>query len=256
MAIPLLFLGMSALAATSLNLTTAGAYGQIGSALFSANTGKAGTGTLQPFYRLSQQGNNTTAEGYNASARPVMGDVNTSPTFTKDLLAGGLTTVFTNGIAYYQFWLDINQNNNDPLLSLDTVEVWLSSSPISPANTLAALASQATKVFDLDSVANGGSGNEILLNYDLNPGSGYADMIMLLPKSLFPNPAQYLTLVSKFGFKGGDYEENDGFEEWSTYSSGSYVSVGDRVWSTRVRLKRLGGLVSRCKCGGYNEGEV
>ncbi len=25
---------------------------------------------------------------------------------------------------------------------------------------------------------------------------------------------------------------------------------------TRVRLKRLGGLVSRCKCGGYNEGEV
>jgi hypothetical protein len=229
--------GALQLPAVSVDLTVTpappGGSGYIGPVWFSWNRYNAGTGLLEPFYRLSQTGNNTTCEGYNASARPVMPDVNTSGTWTKDVPLRNILTTNINGIQFYQLALDINQHNSDPFLSLDKVQLFLSDAPIDPANTYAALTSQATMVYDMDDPQWTGEDNEVLLNFNLSPGSGYADMIMLVPADILgANGNRYLTLYSHFGGKGGIYAENDGFEEWSTFGAPLKIvgALGDTVW--------------------------
>jgi hypothetical protein len=65
----------------------------------------------------------------------------------------------------------------------------------------------------------GGIANGVLLNYDLNPGSGAGDMFFDVPTSLFAGVSgQYVLLYSQFGTPPGTYRSNDGFEEWAVIS--------------------------------------
>jgi hypothetical protein len=59
--------------------------------------------------------------------------------------------------------------------------------------------------------------NTILLDFSLKNGSGSRDMTMLVPDSLFVGGSNSVVLYSHFGggsFKGINFGDNDGFEEW------------------------------------------
>jgi len=198
--------------ATSLDLT-AGGSGSLNTAFFTTTEIQStGSGVIDPFVRIQGHGS---IEGYNATARPLMPNVKTSPTFTHDLRLSDITQVVNptgaNPGVYYEFLLDINQSHAKSLLSLDKLVLYTSSTALPSADQLSDLTGGATERFNL------GFGNEILLNYALNSGSGSGDLFAYIPVESFTGASSgdYLYLYSMFGGKGGDYAENGGFEEWA-----------------------------------------
>jgi hypothetical protein len=180
-----------------------------------------GTGVIQPFSRL--QGNGT-AEGYNSDSASLMPDEKAG-TWTHDLKLSTMGTVTMGGAQYYEFLLDINQTGTVPsYLSLDQIGIYQRSSALSPANTLSALTGSSTLVYSLDA---SNPNNEILLDYNKNSGSGSGDMFAYIPASVFNSAnGDFVYLYSHFGGKGGDYAENDGFEEWAV-RQGTSTQVPD-----------------------------
>src|SRR5438094_6872178 len=77
----------------------------------------AGSGVIDSFVRI--QTNNVIESGYNTDGRPLQFDENNSPTFTRSLTTSSVPIVNINGTNYRQFMLDINQQNSNPLLSLN-----------------------------------------------------------------------------------------------------------------------------------------
>ena len=204
------FLAAAPAWAIELDLTTAGSSGSINSALFEQiNPSATGTGLISSFVRIS--GNTDTVQGYNTSFRPLQYDENTSPTFTHDLLLGDVPIVNIGGTNYRQFMLDINQTGTAPLISLDSLQVFLSGSA-EGTNYATGL---GTKIYDLDVASD----NWIKLNYNLNTGSGSGDMFAYIPNSLFTG-GQYVYLYSQFGLH---YANNDGFEEWAVLKGTTQV---------------------------------
>lgn len=210
-----LAIGLSALAsipahATSLDLTAGGSGTINGGFFITSNEASTGTGVIDSFVRVQDNG---VADGYNADARPVMADVNTSPTFTHDLTLSAVPVVVNPGTkigSYYEFLLDINQTAANPLLSLDKIDIYTRSTALSSASLLSDLTGSSTLRYSLDT----GVDSEILLNYSLNNGSGSGDLFMYIPTSFFGPTTDFVYLYSMFGSKAG-YTENDGFEEWA-----------------------------------------
>ena len=166
-------------------------------------TQPTGSGVIDPFVRIST--NHPVEAGYNTDARPLNNaanfdtQVNTSPTFTRDLLLTAVPTVTIGGVQYRQFLLDINQTNNNPLLSLDNVKIFLSNTAgalavLNPATTNVGTG-LGTLIYNLD----GNKDNGILLNYTLNSGSGQGDMFLDVPNSLFVGGFTNVYLWSQFG---------------------------------------------------------
>lgn len=217
-------LGAPALAsATTLDFTAAvcgtatGCEGTLNGGFYeTSNIASTGSGVIDSFVRLST--NNTTEQGYNTDARPLQYDENSSPTFTRDLPLANVPIVVNPGPgavgSYYEFGLDINQNNANPLLSLDLVQVFTSNSatlnnyqPGFTTSCVAGTLTGATQVY------SSGCGNNVLLNYAFESGSGSGDMFLYLPTSLFTS-GSFVYLYSHFGAAGTAYNNNDGFEEW------------------------------------------
>jgi hypothetical protein len=192
-----------------------------------------GSGVIDSFVRIST--NNETESGYNTSARPLNFDENSSPTFTHDILLAGTEVTNVGGTDYYVFRLDINQTGSAPLISLDEVQIFTSSTASQSVNSFdgsGVLEISGNLVYRLDA----GADNEVVLNYNINGGSGQGDMKLLVPVALFggdPN-STYVYLYSAFGAMGdsciGNYFDatgqnadspitsscanNDGYEEW------------------------------------------
>lgn len=170
----------------------------------------AGSGVIDPFVRLSS--NDPVIDGYNADARPVMPDVNTSPSFTRDILLSEVPLLALNGMLYYEFGLDINQTAANPLLSVDKLQLYTSPTALASAAALANLTGGATLRYDLDSDLD----SQIFLDFSISgSGSGAADMFAYIPQSSFGGVggSEFVYLYSMFGSIPG-YENNDGFEEW------------------------------------------
>ncbi|MBK0400438.1 hypothetical protein H0I76_14650, partial [Limibaculum sp. M0105] len=256
---------------TYFDLTTraGGDEATIDGALFrtQASEGSSGTGLIQAFVRVQSDG---TEEGYNTSERPLAYDENSSPSFTKSLLLNQVPIVEIDGIEYYEFRLDINQTNNDPLLSLDELKVYTSTTGDEEGLiTGTDFTDDTTLVWDLDDQDLDGTDDTdhtILLDYSLQAGSGKSDMFFYVPVDDFGGvdpDSTYVVLYSKFGETGflsdgpdgivpdaleGDYDTNDGFEEWSVSKEleGPYVfgykwedTDGDGTWD--VGESGLGG---------------
>jgi hypothetical protein len=223
-----LLAGTSLAVASDLDLTTAGASGSFGVGKFvQTDPQSTGTGVIDPFVRLQ---NNGEERGFNTDHSPLNGELGDikAGAWTHSLLVSDLSLVIHEGELSARFLLDINQNNSNPLLSLDELQVYTAGS--------GSLSTHAA-VFASNLVYDMGAGNRILLNYDLNPGSGAGDMFFYLPYSLFAGlETQYLYLYSKFGASGGDYETNDGFEEWAQIHEP--VGVEEQSWSTVKGLFR------------------
>ncbi|HZL84070.1 MAG TPA: hypothetical protein VFD07_01700 [Candidatus Krumholzibacteria bacterium] len=224
-----LLVGANAAGATDLDLTTAGASGFIGAALFlQSDPQPAGTGVIDPFVRMST--NSDSEQGFNTDHSPLDGDlVDVKPgLWTHSLLVGALQPVLLDGVLYMRFLLDINQTSANPLLSLDELRIYTSADPALSSN--AALFAE-NLVYDM------GAGNRVLLDYSLNSGSGSGDMFLYVPAAAFDGlDNQYLYLYSKFGASGGDYATNDGYEEWAHIMS--TVSVENQSWSAVKELYR------------------
>ena len=200
--------------AATIDLTLANATATINGAIYTnTNTGSTGTGVIQSFVRVQDNG---VADGYNATVRPVMPDVNTSPSFTHDLLLSAVGEVVRGGLTYYEFLLDINQTSANPLLSLDQLQIYTRATALTSADELSDLTGAGSTLrYNMDA----GTDNEVLLNYNLNSGSGSGDLFLYVLKSAFGSEAEYVYLYSMFGNKGGAYAENDGFEEWAVRDS-------------------------------------
>lgn len=206
-----------------LDLRTAGASGTINGAFFSnIDLRSTGSGVIDSFVRM--QSNSTYQEGYNASARPVMPDVNTSGTFTHDIKLSNVGVVLNpTGAApgsYYEFLLDVNQQASNPYLTLYSLRFYTNPNALTMAATLADLTGAAgtTLRWNLDGGSEGDS--RIQLNYIFGSGSGSGDLYVYVPVSAFGSTTDYLYLYSAFGVEpsgtGTYFETNDGYEEWTT----------------------------------------
>jgi hypothetical protein len=210
-------IGGSAIAGTTVDLTTAGASGTIGIATFQQiDPQSTGTGILDPFLRLQANGSEA---GYNTSVSGAVFDDKTG-IWTHDLLLSTLKTVNNGGVPSYQFLLDINQTAANNLLTLNQLQIFQSGVANRNDGTVSATTGYltglagATTVYDMNPTA-GTDGNVVKLNYSLNPGSGAGDMFLYIPVSAFGAGA-YVTLYSQFGNPPvGGIASNDGFEEWA-----------------------------------------
>jgi hypothetical protein len=194
--------------ATTVDLTTAGASGIIGDAFFvQISDQSTGTGVIDPFVRIQSNG---TESGFNTDIRPLTGDladVNSSAQYTHSIKVNEFAVRDYNGTAVLRFLLDINQTNNNPLLSLDEMMVFTAGR--GDIGSLSDLMSEGTLAYNMDA----GVDSHVLLDYSLNPGSGGGDMFAYLKASLFAGKGdQYLYLYSRFGDTNAS---NDGFEEWA-----------------------------------------
>ncbi len=190
--------------ALMVDLTTLGADGSIGDAYFvQVDHQSTGTGVIDPFVRLQA---NRQEHGVNSDGPYTMDEKQGA--WTHSIRVSDFGSVDLEGVPSVRFLLDINQTNYSPLLAMDLFRVYVA--PSADYNTLALLDANATLLYDM------GVGNNVLLNYDLEAGSGAGDMLAYLPHSLFsPHQDKWLYLYSGFGFSGGDYDSNDGFEEWA-----------------------------------------
>src|SRR6478672_6721714 len=187
-----------------------------GGALFTTvDQQSTGTGVISSFVRVS--GNTEIVDGHNTSGRPLLNDENNSPTFTHDLQLANVPTQTFGGIIYYEFLLDINQEKNDPGLTLDKLQICTSATG---GQTIADTC-PGSLVYNLDA----GADRAVALDYSLNSGSGSGDLLVYIPQSLLGTTGStYVYLYSLFGSNStgfskagyaGGFGNNDGFEEWA-----------------------------------------
>jgi hypothetical protein len=195
-------------AVATLDLSTAGSSGYVNGAYFELETDQGtGSGTLNSFVRI--QTNKDMEQGYNTDWRPLEFNENNSGTFTRSLDLSLVPVVTKSGTQYREFVLDLNEDSGRPgqeLLSLDELQIFQGSAP--DLHNFAG-GGLGTPIFDMEN----GAGNWVLLNADLNGGSGSGDVRAYIPNSLFGS-GQYVYLYSKFGAQAG-YANSGGYEEWA-----------------------------------------
>ena len=240
--------GQNAYADVVIDLTTAGssgsAAGTIGGTFVveQISPQSTGTGVIDPFLRIQAVGNEG---GYNTDGAveyDAKAGIWTHAIQLSDLAS---SVVNIGGVSYYRFMLDINQNTGgsptDPVpnehLSLNQIQIFQSAGDLGLPNnnqdTLTAATATApplisfvgaTEVFRMNNATD--PNTEILLNYDLNPGSGAGDMFLYVRTSNFANsPSSFITLYSQFGAPPGPAGSNDGFEEWALLLSEDDILV-------------------------------
>jgi hypothetical protein len=209
----------------TVDLTTVGQSGTINGAIFdnAANKVNVGTGVIDPFLSIQKNG---TESGFNTNASPLPLDAKRPTNFTGPITVGDIGTVNILGVDYKQFFLDINESNgsNPPLdafISLDRLQIALGD-----VGDLSAM--PGSLIYDMDAAPDGNG--TVLMNYDLNSGSGIGlDMTFYIPKALFgSDDAKFVYLFAEFGTTGvlgsgetaRNYGTSDGFEEfWALRSN-------------------------------------
>ena len=209
--------------ATDIVLTTTGASGSDGAILYKQiGPQPTGSGVIDSFVR-SNGNPDTVMEAYNTTANNVFQNGSTN-TFNHALALSGVPTVSLSGTQYYEFNLDINQTGSSPLLSVQDIQVFLTSQGNQNTENKSATGqlqlANSSLVYRLDGDGSAGQNDTITLDFSLNSGSGSGDMAMLVPKSLFDailavnQTFTSLVLYTKWGGSSPLYANNDGYEEW------------------------------------------
>jgi hypothetical protein len=180
----------------------------------------SGTGVFQPFLRLHALGRSTIEDGHNTDAR--------SQDFLNDEMGGiwthavalsAFTPFIIDGVEYFGFALDTGEpaaKKKSPL-SLDALKICTSNNP---SLTKADDCPSDPYKYDLDA----GADREVLLDYNLiGRGNGESDLFIFIPA--FATTDTYLYLYSKLGGKGGPYQVDGTFSEWSFFDAPSVVAV-------------------------------
>ena len=232
----MLILGFGA-QATTLDLTTAGSSGFINGALFGQeDQHPSGTGLFGTFVEVGVGHNLDIIQAYNTTVNGVLNN-GPSDVHNHALLLSDVAIANIGGTDYREFKLDINQNQNEPLESLDEIQIFLSGTPNQSVTTFTAgildLA-DASPVYRLDA----GGDNWIKLDASLSSGQGADDMFAYIPDSLFTGGGPYVYLYSRFG---ENFENNANFEEWGA-SAGEEPLIPEPASVILLGLG-LGGLV-------------
>ena len=208
-------------AATTLDLTTTGSSGSIGTGQFYQYVipTAGGTGLLDSFLQILS--NDPVEQGYNTNYSPTEPDAQDA--HTKAILLNDVPSVTIGGITYREFVLDIaeNQGNDNELLSLDDLRLFVSTddslTDFEPSdNTFSG--SSVPLIYSF------GTDDWIKLDATLAPGSGGTDMIAHIPGfEGYVGGTYYVYLYSKFGAQGGVFGNSDSFEEWAVGTEGAFI---------------------------------
>lgn len=205
-----------------------------------ADDSSSGTGLFDPFVRL--QGG-PSEEGYNTCSQASCGgDVTEfetkTGTWTKAILASAIPQVDCGGdlagTDCWELFVDINEGNNAKHVSLNEVEVWLTTDPRitdydTDELTETGFAAPAEKVYDFS--------GEILI-HDVNQGSGRGDLLYLIPVQEFASN-EFFVLYSEWGTSTGvpaprkNFQSEGGFEEWKVRKAPN-VTITKTADSTSV----------------------
>ncbi|MDB5906163.1 MAG: hypothetical protein JWP34_277 [Massilia sp.] len=222
-------------------LTTLGQTQTISGATYTqVSTQATGTGVIPSFVQVG--GNQNVVEAYNTTVDNVFQN-GSSDVHNHAVSVGSIGFIDLNGAAtpgglVMRFLLDINQNNGgtNNFLSLDEVQIFLSTSPdqgfnTSPAQGAVLGLANSSLIYQLDKLAD----NRIKLDAQIGGGSGTGDVILDIPFELFApgfaslglNSASlqngaFIYLYSKFG---SQFTNNDGFEEWGALQGAAVVDV-------------------------------
>jgi len=188
--------------ATALDLTTRGASGKIGDALFvQSNEQPAGSGVLNSFLRLQAHGRDGVEQGINGGHGSKRFFDEKGGRFNRELELRDVPTVTVEGTVYREFRLDINEPNGrgKALISLDELQLYVSHHGRMGHDP----------VYDMDADGD----NYVVLNSRLGHGSGSTDALVYVKDSLFSGASQrsHVSLYSKFG---EHFAAEGGFEEW------------------------------------------
>jgi hypothetical protein len=185
---------------------------------------------------------------YNATAFAPQYDEASDPNSNRSLTLAEVPVVTVSGTKYREFFLDVNQLNNSPFLSLNGLTVSVAGSGqlrqslpnANPFQYDPTFGGQATQAFDLGAnalrVISTNNNADFPSFTATDNGSGRGDVRVLIPDTLFATAAggyasPHVYLFSRFGYsapadlggpvanKGAAINEifytNDGFEEWS-----------------------------------------
>ena len=205
----LLIVGMMGGAAygATIDLTTLGSSGTANGGIFEQFSPRStGTGVIDSFLRTQANG---TEKGYNTDGT-LEWDTKTG-IFTHSLLLSDVPTVTISGTVYREFLLDTNETGGGGSeLTLDVLKFYVDAS-----NTLTGYPGSFGPVaWDLDGVAD----NNILMDNNLNSGSGSGDMLAYIPSAAFgADETKYVYLYNEFGL---NTPTDSGFEEWAVVEGG------------------------------------
>ena len=193
--------------AAVIDLTYDGAVETVNGAIYMewTDTEPMGSGRINSFVKII---GNDTQHGYNTDGALEFDTQN-----GKALLLSEIPVVAFGAINYREFWLDINQNSQHNILSLDKLMIHTGS----VGNLTGYPTNFSTPIYDLDA---GGVDNYVKLDYNLNPGSGKGDMLLFVPDSAFIGAGDYIYLYSMFG---ATINGADGFEEWAVGIGGPII---------------------------------
>jgi hypothetical protein len=214
--------GINQSQATTIDLTMSPYSFTLNGAVFSAfDASKAGRGVFPSFLSTQNQSlGGTLNTGYNSDYRPVQYDETNAATHNYSLLRSNLG-VYTapGGTTYYSFTLDADQApGTGPVISLDRLQIYQTNNPSITdyditSYSFPTLGTNAARLaYDSD------GGNNVLIDYlQSSGGSGWADMIVDIPTSLFVGGYSNVVLFAQFS---GD---NDGPQEWAYLAGTSAV---------------------------------
>jgi hypothetical protein len=224
-----------------------------GAALYTnpSNLSNIGSGVINPFLGTQVGGNGGVEFGVNTDQTavnklPLDDKRDNANTFTTTLSLDQLGFVTIGGVDYFDFFLDINEPNNDPakFLSIDRLAIF-GQTGATPGAAVDLNNTNITSLADVDVFPNLsvvyrlGVTNNLILNYDLFAGSGLGyDLSFLVPTSLFSGLASDSRIVFAVQYGGADFAgalAQDGFEEWA-----ALAGAGPRVVPEPAPLALLG----------------
>jgi uncharacterized repeat protein (TIGR01451 family) len=231
---------------TVVDLTSPGSSGSIlGAQFIQSDSGPGGTNVVQSFVRIDRNG---VEQGYNTSSRPVQFDENNSPNFTRSFRLGEAARVALNGTPYYEFVLQINQNNSpssQQLISLDQVRLYVSPTNLNTAangyNPATGTLGGLSPVYDMNPDLSSTSFVELNGGLRLARPASTIDMLLLVPVSdLGTNLSSFVYLYSQFGAHTFTSDQgntggaaNDGFELWAN-TAATVPRISTRAGPTQV----------------------
>ncbi len=188
--------------------------GSLGGTAFFARSDvqSSGTGVIDPFLILQAKG---TEKGYNTDGN-LQYDTKQAH-FTRNLQLSELATVLVDGVQYYEFHLDADQDASSTLgkavLSIDQIKIY--TSPTASIDNIGSLSDLGTARFDLGT-------NSIFIDAGIGStaGAGSDDMIAFIPVTAFAG-ASSGDYIYFFNFNGTQLESNDGREQWSALLGGN-----------------------------------
>jgi uncharacterized repeat protein (TIGR01451 family) len=207
---------------TILTLATATSSGSLNGALFHEfdPSNSTGTGLINSFVRIDAAG---FERGYNTLGATEFDTVSGS----QAIRVSDVPLVSIDNVNYREFFLDANESNGTPLISLQQLQVFLGSA--ADLTGYPTFGGQATKVYDLDVGLDGDS--RVDINTALFPGSGHGDLLVFIPDSVFTDPNLFVYFYSAFGATNpptDGFASDGGFEEWSVGANAqSLVPLAD-----------------------------